>query len=222
MHPEPGSADGREAEAALVARLRAGEGAAYERLVREQGPRLLAVARRLLRREEDAQDALQEAFVAAFRSVHGFQGQSSLGTWLHRIVVNVALMKLRSSRRRPEQSIEELLPAFDERGEHVREIRDWAAEPTLQLERDEQRRLVRACIEQLPERYRKVLLLRDVEELSTAEAAAALGISEGAVKVRAHRARQALRTLLEQALLPRRQPRPLPRTRPGATVALSL
>lgn len=209
-------------EPELLERLRRGEDAAFEQLVRRSGPRLLAVARRLLRREEDAQDAVQEAFVAAFRAVHAFEGQSSLGTWLHRIVVNAALMKLRSARRRPEQSIEELLPSFEANGEHARDVRDWSAEPAIQLERQEQRRLVRACIDQLPERYRSVLVLRDVEELSTAETAAALGISEGAVKVRAHRARQALRTLLEQALVPRRAAsRPAPAGR-AAAVALSL
>lgn len=211
-----------ESEAGLLAGLRAGEAAAYESLVRHHGPRLLAVARRLLRREEDAQDAVQDAFLAAFKAVAAFEGQSSLGTWLHRITVNAALMKLRAGRRRPELALEDLLPAFDELGEHVREVRDWSAQPDALLDREALRRRVRACIDRLPERYRTVLVLREVEELSTAETAALLGVSEGAVKVRAHRARQALRTLLEETLAPapsvRRAPRPSLASRIGASL----
>jgi RNA polymerase sigma-70 factor (ECF subfamily) len=110
-------AEGAQAgEADLVARLRAGSDAAYEELVRAQGARLLAVARRLLRSEEDARDAVQDAFISAFRAIDRFEGGSRLSTWLHRIVVNAALMKLRSQQRKPETSIEDLLPRFLEDG----------------------------------------------------------------------------------------------------------
>src|SRR6185369_10368363 len=106
-------------ERPLLARLQAGDEEACERLVRDHTSRLLAIARRYLRQEEDARDAVQEAFVAAFRSISRFQGTSSLSTWLHRIVINCCLMKLRSGRRRPETSIEELLPRFDEGGHRI-------------------------------------------------------------------------------------------------------
>ena len=106
--------DLREALAQHV--LRRGDEQACEELVRAHTSRLLAVARRYLRSEEDARDAVQEGFVAAFRSIARFQGGSSLSTWLHRIVINACLMRLRSSRRRPETSIEELLPRFDGSG----------------------------------------------------------------------------------------------------------
>src|SRR5690349_13371684 len=112
-------------EGALVVRLRAGDDRAYEELVRTYGGRLLCVARRILHREEDARDALQDAFVSAFRAIGSFDGGSRLVTWLHRITVNAALMKLRRARRRPEVALEELLPVFDADGHHALEVQDW-------------------------------------------------------------------------------------------------
>ena len=184
-------------EAALLEALRAGGDAAFEELVREQGGRMLAVARRFLRNEEDARDAVQEAFLSAFRSIDRFQGGSRLSTWLHRIVVNAALMKLRSQRRKPEESIEPLLPRFQEDGFPVQPAVGWREPAELQLERREIRDLVRRSIDRLPESYRTVLLLRDIEEFDTRETATFLEISENAVKIRLHRARQALRELLD-------------------------
>jgi RNA polymerase sigma-70 factor, ECF subfamily len=181
-------------ESELVARLQRGDEDACEALVREQTAPLLAVARRYLRSEEDARDAVQEGFVAAFRSIGRFQGGSSVSTWLHRIVINACLMKLRSSRRRPETSIDELLPRFDETGHRVAEPEEWRDSAEDAIDRSQTRRHVREAIGRLPETYRTVLLLRDIEELSTAEAAAVLGLSENAVKIRLHRARQALRS----------------------------
>jgi RNA polymerase sigma-70 factor (ECF subfamily) len=183
-------------ERALLAALRAGDDRAYERLVCEQGGRMLAVARRLLRNEEDARDCLQEAFVQAFRALPRFEGHSRLSTWLHRIVVNAALMKLRSRRVRPEEPIEPLLPTFQEDGHSVETYRDWSAPAEELLEREQTRGLVRAAIERLPESYRTVLVLRDLEELDTAEVAGMLGCTANAVKIRLHRARQALREQL--------------------------
>src|SRR5260370_37740058 len=86
----------QEAEAQLLARVRAGDEEASAALVRKYGGRMLAVARRFLRNEEDSADAVQDAFLSAFRSLHGFEGRSALGTWLHRIVVNVCLLRLRA------------------------------------------------------------------------------------------------------------------------------
>ena len=180
----------------LVQRLRKGDGAAFEFLVRREMPRLIAVARRLLRNEEDARDAVQDGFVSAFRSLDGFGGRSQLSTWLHRITVNAALMKLRTRRRKPEESIEDLLPGFLEDGHHARHPREWRDTGEALLSCQEDRAFVRAAIDRLPESYRTVLLLRDIEELDTTEVAQVLGVSENVVKVRLHRARQALRTLL--------------------------
>jgi RNA polymerase sigma-70 factor (ECF subfamily) len=188
-------------ECALVARLRAGDEEAFEALVRQHGGRMLAVARRLLGSEPEARDAVQEAFLSVLRSIRGFAGHARLGTWLHRITVNAALMRLRSRRRRPEEPIDDLLPRFDATGHRVADPEARVAEPTDELvQRAETRALVRRAIARLPESYRTVLLLRDIEELDTEEAAAALGIGANAVKTRLHRARQALRTLIEREL----------------------
>lgn len=183
-------------EASLVAALRAGDEWAFETMIRTYGGRLLAVARRICGNEEDARDVLQTAYLSAFRSLDGFAGSCQLSTWLHRIVVNTALMRLRSKRRKPEDSIEALLPAFQEDGHHVEQFSDWGLPADRLLEREDERRLVRTCIARLPDNYREVLMMRDIEELPTEEVARLLTLTPNAVKVRLHRARQALSTLL--------------------------
>lgn len=187
-------------DGALVARLRAGEEAAYEELVREHGGRLLAVARRFLRSDDDARDAVQDAFLSAFRNIGNFEGQALLSTWLHRIVVNAALMKLRTRRRKPETSIEELLPGFLEDGHMSHPASAWRKTDADPAELNQLRSLVLEKIQDLPEGYRNVLMLRDIEDLDTEETAQLMGLSTGAVKTRLHRARQALRALLEPHL----------------------
>ena len=184
-------------EPALLARMQAGDDGAFAVCVRTYCGRLLLVARRILRNEEDANDAMQEAFLAAFKGIGQFKGQARLGTWLHRIVVNAALGRLRSLQRHPEKSIEDLLPHFTE-GEHqVDPPAPWKETSAQALQGAEARALVRRCIDQLPETYRTVLLLRDIEELTTEETAQLLETSQGVVKTRLHRARQALRALLD-------------------------
>ena len=184
----------------LLARLRAGDDDAFAVLVRSHSGRLLAAARRLLRNDEDAADAVQEAFLSAFRSIDRFSGAARLSTWLHRIVINAALMKLRSGSRRPETSIDDLLPRFDADGHFIDEVHGWSESTDDLLERREARLAVQRCIGQLPESYRTVLMLRDIEDLDTEEVAEMLSITANAAKIRLHRARQALRTLLERTL----------------------
>ncbi len=185
-------------EETLLLGLRAGDDLAYEQMVRAFGGRLLAVAQRILRNEEDARDALQTAYLSAFRSIARFEGGCRLSTWLHRIVVNAALMKLRSRRRRPEEALEPLLPTYLDDGHHVERFsrRDLPAD--VMMEREENRAIVKACIALLPDRYRSILVMRDIEDIATGEVAAMLGITPNAVKIRLHRARQALTTLLRR------------------------
>lgn len=185
-------------EKALLAGLRAGDEGAFETMVRVFGGRLLAVARRFTGNDEDARDVVQAAYLSAFRGLNEFEGACQLSTWLHRIAVNTALMHLRSRRRRPEDSIDVLLPAFQQDGHHVEQFSDWGAPADQLLEQRETRATVRACIEQLPDNYRTVLILRDIDELSTQEVAEMLMMTPTAVKVRLHRARQALSTLLRK------------------------
>ncbi len=204
--------DLRGHEDLLIKQLRRGDDTAFEKLVREYGGRLLAVARRLLGNEKDARDAIQDAFLSAFRGIDSYDGKAKLSTWLHRIVVNAALKKMRRRRCRPEKSIEDLLPQFGKSGEWL------SAPPTFGLSADElakrpeSREIVRRCIDQLPLSDRTVILLRDIEKLDTEETAAALKITQNAVKIRLHRARQALATLLQHQFGAAR----IPPTPPGA------
>ncbi|HET6202987.1 MAG TPA: sigma-70 family RNA polymerase sigma factor [Planctomycetota bacterium] len=203
---EPGILPAEE-EAALVRGLRRGDAAAFETVVRRFGGPMLAVARRFLPQTHDAEDALQDAFLSAFKAFAGFEGGSRLSTWLHRIVVNAALMKLRSRRRKPEESIDDLLPTFREDG-HAADhpVPGWRTSAEENLERQETRQIVRSCIDRLPESYRNVLLLRDIEGFDTAETARLLDVNSNVVKIRLHRARQALRTLLNPRFAGARTP----------------
>jgi RNA polymerase sigma-70 factor (ECF subfamily) len=141
---------------------------------------------------------VQEAFISAFKSIHSFESGSRLSTWLHRIAVNACLMRLRS--RKAMVSVEELIPTFDHTGHHVRPVSRWADDTASLADAAEVRSIVRGCIDLLPEPYRVVLMLRDIEEFDTAETARLLNCTAANIKTRLHRARQALRTLLDSRL----------------------
>jgi RNA polymerase sigma-70 factor (ECF subfamily) len=185
-----------ESEQVLLERLRAGQEESYESLVRRYGPRMRASALRLLGNPDDADDAVQEAFLSAFRSLERFERKARLGTWLQRIAINVALMRLRKGTRPLHGDLEELMPTFSSVGTFSEAQRSWSEAPEDLLEREELSDLVRRRIAQLPEKYRNPLLMHHIEGLSHQETADELGISVNAVKLRVHRGRQALRTLL--------------------------
>lgn len=184
-------------DAALIDSLIDGDVGALEATVRQYGGRMLAIARQLLNNEQDAQDAVQDTFVTALRSLDQFERRSSLATWLHRIVVNSALMKRRSLGRRHEESLDSLLPEFRDDGHAALPTPRWKSSALAKIELEETRAAIRRSIDALPETHRTVLLLRDIQELDTATVSELLGISPDAVKVRLHRARKALKTLLE-------------------------
>lgn len=172
-------------EADLVTRLRTGDNAAYTQLVQVHTDTMTAVARRFFGNTPDAVEAVQDAFVSAFRAMTTFEGTAMLGTWLHRITVNACLLKLRGRKRSRLVPLEDETPVTDSQVEECR------------LSQTETCSRVRASVEQLPEAYRTVIRLRDLEGLSTEETAARLGTNCGAVKTRLHRARRALKTILE-------------------------
>lgn len=171
-----------------------------ERLVRENIGWMLALTERILRDRQLAEDSVQDAFLQALRGLDGFQGRSSLKTWLRRIAINAALSRRRQMKRLAEQPIDEHLPEFDRHDCRVEA--PWSHLATVQevMEREDLRRQVSAAIDALPDAYRIVLQLRDVQDCDTAEVAALLEISTGNVKVRLHRARAALKKLLEPVL----------------------
>jgi len=177
--------------------IRAGDPVACRTFIEQHLPRMMGVARRFFRCEHECADVAQDALVSVVRSLHSFEGEASVSTWLHRIVVNACLMRIRSRSRRPQISLDSLLPAFDDAGNHTCAVSRWSDEPIHVAGKQELRDRVRQCIDQLPDGYREVLILRDMEELDTEETARILGISVANVKVRLHRARQAIRTLLD-------------------------
>jgi RNA polymerase sigma-70 factor, ECF subfamily len=191
---EPGAAVPTDAE--LIEGLRAGDAGTFELLVRNEGPRMLSVTRRILKDDDEAREAVQEAFVSAFRARAQFHAESRISTWLHRIAVNAALSRLRSRRRRPEESLDDLLPRFMPNGHHVEQFTSWTEPADITISRQQTAEQVREAIDSLPETFRTVLMLRDIEGLSSQETASMLNISPNAVKLRLHRARMALRTLL--------------------------
>jgi len=182
----------------LAARAAAGEAPAFEALVGRYEDRAYRLACRLLGGESDAPDVLQEAFLSAYRNLRSFRGEARFSTWLFRIVTNAALMHRRARRRRPAESLEAFLPRFDGDGRHAGEPADLeaAAHVEERLDREVLADRARAGVDRLPEMYRAAFVLRDLEELKTAEVAELLGLGADAVRQRVHRARLMLRGYL--------------------------
>jgi RNA polymerase sigma-70 factor (ECF subfamily) len=171
----------------VVGRVRDGETALYEILVRRYNQRLYRVARAILRDDAEAEDVMQDAYVRAYQHLGQFEGRAPFATWLTRIAVHEALARLRARQRM--QPFEE--PGEDE--EANMPIVERSLDPEQETSKVELARLLEEELLQLPEQYRSVLMLRDVEELSTAETAEALGLTEENVKVRLHRGRAMMR-----------------------------
>ncbi|MEZ4564157.1 MAG: RNA polymerase sigma factor [Thermomicrobiales bacterium] len=175
-------------ESELLAGLRRGERMACTCLLKRHAPRLYRLARQLMGDADEAEDVLQEAFINACARIGEFEGRSSLGTWLHRIVRNTALGRLRARARRA--------GSFSQDEAELAAVPDNSAALEEQVLAQELGARVEQAILTLPASTRAAVVLRDIEGLSTAEAAAELGISESALKVRLHRARQHLRAAL--------------------------
>jgi RNA polymerase sigma-70 factor (ECF subfamily) len=184
-------------EAAWLQSLCEGDPSAIGALVRAHYGALVAVTRRILLDEADARDAVEAAFLQAFRSIGQLEGRSGLSAWLRRIAIEVALLRLRATRR-PEEPIEPLLPRFTEEGEHAAPVGDWSDAAETALLRAEARQRLRAAVDRLPAPYRVALVLRDVEGLDAEETARVLGLTRDVVERRLHHARPALRTLLAE------------------------
>jgi RNA polymerase sigma-70 factor (ECF subfamily) len=172
----------------VVARVLQGETALFEIIMRRYNQRLFRVTLAILRDEAEAEDVTQDAYVRAYQHLNQFAGRAAFSTWLTRIAVHEALA--RAGRRRQLEDLEGMVML---KGENRRELRSRLASPEQQASIGEISKLLEAAILSLPEAYRTVLMLRDVEEMSTAETASALNLTEENVKVRLHRARVLLR-----------------------------
>jgi RNA polymerase sigma-70 factor (ECF subfamily) len=192
---ERAAADGSQvSDDQLVARVKQGDEAAFEEVLRRHELKVYNLTRGIMGNEDDARDAMQDAFLSVFRSIGRFREQSSLSTWIYRIAVNAALMKLR--RRRQDQKnvpIDDYMPSFDEDGHRVAVVPDWHPAADEVLLNKELAGLLRQWITELAPEYRTVFLLRDQEGLGNEEVAAVLNLSVAAVKSRLHRARLYLR-----------------------------
>jgi RNA polymerase sigma-70 factor (ECF subfamily) len=193
-------AEDTDAETALLDALQAGDEAAYATMVQRYGGAMLYTVQRIVRHEDDAHDCLQEAFLQAFRKLHLFERRASLKTWLHRLAVNTALMKVRARKRKDELALEDWLSEYGNDGHRLEPQWDFSESVETLILRHATRTLVQQSIDALPDQYRIVLLLRDIEGYDTEEVAALLETSTGSVKTRLHRARAALKKKLEPLL----------------------
>ncbi len=184
---------------ALAARAAAGDDSAFESLVVRYQHRVFRLACRLTN-ETDAPDVLQDTFLQVYRHLPTFRGESQFSTWLYRIATNVGLMHRRARARRPAESLDVFLPRFDADGRHVHTpaaLRIASRADEL-LDRQALAEKAQAAIERLPDLYREAFVLRDLEELSTADVAQVLGVEPATVRQRVHRARLMVRGYLSE------------------------
>jgi RNA polymerase sigma-70 factor, ECF subfamily len=167
-----------------------------ERVFREFAPRVYHLARRMLGNEADAQDVTQEVFLQVVRKLDTFRGESAFPTWLHRVTVNAALAFRRKRAQQKDKRVPDPLEHFDPQGLHGAPVKRWSIRPDQPVLEKEQHRVIEESIARLPEAYRDIYVLADVEQLSNAEIADILGLSVSAVKSRLHRARLMMRDLL--------------------------
>jgi RNA polymerase sigma-70 factor (ECF subfamily) len=184
-------------EPEIIAAILAGEIQLYHELIRPYERSVYLMALSYMKNEADAEDVAQEAIVSAFRKLSSFRAESKFSTWLISITINKARTLLRRQALGRMQSLDQLP---EEKGFSPALLRDWREIPSEAIERDEVRNLIQQAVAQLPDIYRQVFLLRDVEELTTSETAEALNISIPSVKVRLHRARMMLQKQLAPQL----------------------
>jgi RNA polymerase sigma-70 factor (ECF subfamily) len=209
MAPVPEAGQNRAERATdveLIGRLRAQDQSALEALMERYSARLYRVAFGITRSHVEAEEVVQDAFLALYRKIETFEGRAALGTWLYRVAANAALIKRRGKRVELEVSLEDHLPTFladgHREGDRAWVLADWSETPESELLSGEARRILEEALAELPEHYRALLVLRDVEELSNEEVAEVLGESVSSVKSRLHRARMALREMLTRRLGP--------------------
>ena len=180
-------------EEALVRDLQNGNLDAYDKLAEIYQKKIYGLSFHLTRNQMDAQDVTQEVLLTLFRKINMFQGKSAFSSWVYRIAVNASYMKLRSKKKEPNVSIDELMPSFNSAGFQQEKIQDWSENTESLLFTKETRDVINKAVDLLPEKEKVVFLLRDVEGLSSEKAGEILDLTVPAVKSRLHRARLFLR-----------------------------
>ena len=183
-------------EEALVLDLQNGNLDAYDKLAEIYQKKIYGLSFHLTRNQMDAQDVTQEVLLTLFRKINMFQGKSAFSSWVYRIAVNASYMKLRSKKKEPNVSIDELMPSFNSAGFQQEKIQDWSENTESLLFTKETRDVINKAVDLLPEKEKVVFLLRDVEGLSSEKAGEILDLTVPAVKSRLHRARLFLRKKL--------------------------
>jgi len=186
----------KKLEEALVRDFQGGDLEAYDKIADIYQKKIYGLSFNLTRNQMDAQDVTQEVLLTLFRKIHTFQGKSAFSSWVYRITLNASYMKLRSKKKEPNVSIDELMPSFNGAGFQQEKIQDWSENTESLLFTNETRDVISKAIDLLPEKEKVVFLLRDVEGLSTEKAGDILDLTVPAVKSRLHRARLFLRKKL--------------------------
>ena len=208
----------------LLQRLRGGDTAALEILMGQHASRVYRVAHGITQNAADAEEVVQDVFLTLFNKIHTFEERAALGSWLYRVATNAALAKRRGRRSDREVPLDSILPTFLPDGHRAGEreflLHDWSRTPETALLSQETREIVQRAIGLLPEQYRTVLVLRDIEGLCNEEVAEIVGDSVAAVKSRLHRARMVLREALTVAFEPAHEGRKEIERRNGRSEAI--
>ena len=186
----------KKLEEALVREFQGGDLEAYDKIAEIYQKKIYGLSFNLTRNQMDAQDVTQEVLLTLFRKIHTFQGKSAFSSWVYRITLNASYMKLRSKKKEPNVSIDELMPSFNGAGFQQEKIQDWSENTESLLFTNETSDIINKAIDLLPEKEKVVFLLRDVEGLSTEKAGEIIDLTVPAVKSRLHRARLFLRKKL--------------------------
>ncbi len=182
----------------LVKKAQTGDYPAFEDLVRRYQDRVYRLALGMIQVPAEAEEVVQDTFLNIFKNIKEFRGDAAISSWIFRVTANTALMALRRQRRKPHLSLEDAGPDFSEDGtRHVQEPTDWTIKPNELVLSGELKELIQTTMANLPEKYRLVLLLKDVEGLSNEEVAEALGLTVPTVKARLHRSRLIVRDQLD-------------------------
>jgi len=186
----------RETEEILVKEFQEGNLEAYDQIAERYQKKIYGLSFNLCRNQMDAQDVTQEVLLTLYKKINTFQGKSAFSSWVYRITLNATYMKLRSKKKEPNVSLDDMMPSFNGSGFHQEKIQDWSESTESLLFTNETKEIIQKAVDLLPEKEKVVFVLRDVDGLSTEKVSEILDLTIPAVKSRLHRARLFLRKKL--------------------------